>query len=448
MLESSRASSEYPALFRLGLPVLVTQLGIIVVSFADTMMVGRYGTPELASAAFVNSMFVVAFVMLIGFAGGLTPLVGALFGQKRMVRAGMVFKAGLISNVMLSLLFMMVMGGLYFVLPRFGQDEALLPIIRPYYLIVLVSLLPSAVFNACQQTANGSTDTAMPMWIMLSGNVLNILGNWVLIWGKFGMPEMGLLGAGISTLVSRTYMAAVIIIAMAVRKRYRPHMEGLRKDIRGEGIVKRVVYTSVPIMVQSGVECLMWTVGAIVCGEFGRNQIAAYQIVNIIGQLGFMIYISFSTATSIRVSNYTGQEDAIGVKSTVKAGLNLGLVLGTLSSLIFIFLSKPLIWMFTEDQAVTAVALTLIPPLVIYQYCDAVQLNYVNALRGMAEVKPLLVISVVSYIIIGMPALWLLSKVMHMESLGVYYSFSAALLSAALLLYAAYRRHYRRRFFG
>ena len=138
---------EYKNLIRLGLPVLVTQVGIIVVNFADTMMVGTYGTEELAAAAFVNSLFIIATVMQIGFASGITPLIGALYSRGEHHEAGRTLRAGLQMNIILSLSFTLIMGGLYFLLDRFGQPEELLPLIRSYYLIILATLLPMSVFN-------------------------------------------------------------------------------------------------------------------------------------------------------------------------------------------------------------------------------------------------------------------------------------------------------------
>lgn len=169
--------ADYSALIRLGLPVLVTQLGIIVVSFADTMMVGAYGVDELAAAAFVNSLFVIPTVMQIGFAQGLTPLAGALFGKGDRREAGRTLRAGLQINIAVSITLTAVMGILYFFLDRFGQPEELMPLVRRYYLIILATMLPMSVFNSFQQVCNGVNDTAMPMWMILGANVINIAGN-------------------------------------------------------------------------------------------------------------------------------------------------------------------------------------------------------------------------------------------------------------------------------
>ncbi len=194
----------YKSLIRIGFPVLVTQLGVITVSFADTMMVGAYGLDELAASAFVNSLFMVAIVMLMGFAGGVTPLIGALYGKGDHQEGGIMLRASLQVNIIMALAFTAIMGAIYFFLDYFGQDPEILPVAKEYYLIVLATLIPMAVFNCFQQTANGTTDTATPMWIILGADVVNIAGNYLLIFGKFGFPEMGLVGAGISTLTART----------------------------------------------------------------------------------------------------------------------------------------------------------------------------------------------------------------------------------------------------
>ena len=427
---------EYRNLFRLGLPVLVTQIGIIVVNFADTIMVGGYGTDELAAAAFVNSLFVIATVMQIGFASGMTPIIGALFSRKERRDAGIAMRGGLQVNLIVSLCFTAIMGIIYFFLDCFGQPAEIMPLVRTYYLIVLATLLPMAVFNCCQQSANGMTDTATPMWMILCANVVNIAGNYVLIYGKLGFPELGLTGAGISTLTARYLGMTGMVLFLFFSKRYRCYFKESADCTPEEtGTIRRQVWTtSYPIMIQSGIECFLWSFGTIVSGWFGKIQLASYQVVNTISQLGFMTYMSFGIATSIRVANFTGLRDMNGVRRITSAGLRLNILLATIASTIFIFGGSHLISVFTPDPDVVAVAITLLPPMVLYQYADAYQLTYVNALRGTSNVKPLLWISIVSYLVVGIPLLLFLAKVISLGNLGVYYSFSGALIVASFLL--------------
>lgn len=433
---------EYVSLGRLGFPVLVTQLGIITVSFADTMMVGAYGdrVSALAAAAFVNSCFMVPIVMLIGFAGGMTPLIGALYGRQDNFSLGRTLRAGLEVNTLIGVVLTLIMGIIYFFLDRFGQPEELLPLIRPYFLINLGTLIPTAIFGCCQQTANGTTDTAAPMWVILGANLLNVIGNYILIFGHFSAPELGLTGAGLSTLASRILGCLVMVGILLRRRRYAPYRDGLHTPGALSHIRRQVWVTSYPVMIQSGVECSLWSFGAVVSGWFGKVQLASYQVINTVAQLGFMIFMSFGVATSIRVANYTGIGDAVSVRRIAIAGLHLNLVLATLASLLFYFCGHDLATLFTNDAKVLAAAGLLIPPLVLYQYGDAIQLTFVNALRGTSHVKPLLWISIISYLVVGAPLLYILAVIADMANVGVYYSFSGALFTASTLLYRAFRK--------
>lgn len=428
------AMKEYSTLLKLGGPVLVTQLGVIFVSFADTMMIGAYGTDELAASAFVNSLFVVVAVMLMAFAGGITPLIGSLYTQKKHFEAGRTLRASLQINIALAAAMTLLMGILFFFLHLFEPPQELMFLIREYYLIILLSIIPMSIFSCCQQMANGTTDTLSPMIIMISANVLNVVGNYLLIFGKCGLPEMGIVGAGISTLISR--VAGCIAMAWVVRGhgRYRPYRKGM---LTGGGLGHlryRVWVTSYPVMIQGGIECMLWTYGTIVVGWFGKIELAAYQVVNTISQLGFMTYMSFATATSIRVANKMGEKDLPGIRATVKAGLTLNCVLATIASSIFFFFSHQIIPLFTSDQAVIDAALPLIIPLVLYQFGDAFQYTYANAQRGTAVVKPLAYVSVISYVVIGMPTLYTLGVTAGLEIVGVFYSFSVALFAASAML--------------
>lgn len=431
---------EYRRLFALGLPVLATQLGVILVAFTDTIMVGAYGKEELAAAAFVNSLYLIPMVMLMGLAAGITPLVGALFGRGDFSEPGRVARAGVQINLIVAALFTAIMGAVYFFLDRFGQPAELLPLIRTYYLILLATPLPMAVFNSCMQTANGLTDTSTPMWCILLSVAVNILFNWLLIYGHFGFPRLGLAGAGYATLLARIVSLVSILLVFALSRRYRPYHAGFRRA-GTLGVLRRKVWsTSYPVMIQNGIETSLWSLGAVVCGWFGVVQLASYQVVNTIGQLGFMTYMSFGVAVSIRVANFTGVLDEKGAGLAARAGLHLNMLLATVASLIFLVGGTRLLHLFSPDADVIAAAMILLPPLAVYQYCDAIQLTFCNAIRGTSQVKPLLWISLISYVVIGIPVLLLFAVAFDWEYLGVYYSFDVALLIASVLAYFVFKR--------
>lgn len=436
--------SEYTRLLKLGAPVLVTQLCVITVSFADTLMVGAYGVQELAAAAFVNSLFLVAIVMLMGFAGGVTPLIGALFSRKEDGKIGATMRTAIRLNLGLGTLFTLIMGALYFFIDKMGQPPELLPLIRPYYLVILCTVPMAALYACCQQVANGVTDTAAPMWIMLGGNALNIVGNYALIFGEWGLPEMGLLGAGISTLAARILCAVLMLLFVRRGRRYRPYRPGYAAARPARKDYLHIWNTSYPVMLQSGIECLLWSFGAVVCGWFGTVQLAAYQVVNTIGQLGFMIYMSVGVAVSVRVANCWGVGDYLGARRATLATLHITTVMAALASLAFILAGSHMLRLFNDDPAVIASGLELLLPLVLYQFCDSVQITYANAQRGTSQVRPLMWAAFISYLGIGIPASLLLAKASGMGNTGVYYSFCVALLAAAVLLRASFRRTLRR----
>lgn len=419
---------------------MLSQLGVILLAFTDTVMVGHYGVAELAASAFVNSLYLVPNVMLIGLTGGVTPIVGSLFAQGENSGVGRVTRGALQVNLMVAVIFTVILGGMYFLLPYFGQDPGLLSMIRNYYLVLLPQPLMIAIFFVMMQTINGVNYTSLPMWITLGMVGLNIIGNWLLIYGVAGFPELGLLGAGVATILSR-FIAMVAIVALFRHlerfKEYQTAFTGAREL----GSTRRKVWvTSWPLMIQSGLECLLWSVAAVVVGWFGAVQLAAYQVVNTVGQLGFMVYMSIGTAVTIRVANFAGLCDEKGAGRAARAGLHINLGLATIASLIFLFAGTPLINIFVDTgpeavsgAAVVASAMMLIWPLVLYQYMDAIQITMCNAIRGTSQVKPLMWISIVSYVIVGIPFLLLFAKVFEAGNVGAYWSFNVALLAASVM---------------
>ena len=198
-------SLHYRSLLAMGVPIMVGQLGVILTGFVDNIMVGHHTTAELSAASFVNNIFMLPLMFATGFAMGITPLIGEQTGRNELPQAGQIFRYGLFANGILAASLILIMGTLYFFLDRMGLPQELLPLMRPYYLLHLIGLVPVLLFNAFKQFADGTTDTLTPMFILLSSNLLNIIGNTVLIYGYAGFPEWGLFGAGVSTLTARIF---------------------------------------------------------------------------------------------------------------------------------------------------------------------------------------------------------------------------------------------------
>ena len=271
------------------------------------------------------------------------------------------------------------------------------------------------------------------MWIILGCNVLNIFGNYLLIYGNWGMPEMGLTGAGISTLVSRIVSAAVIMSMFFFKKEYREYARGFIDSAFKGPIIRRVTNTSWPVALQMTFESGSFTAAAVMVGWIGAVELASFQVIVITGTLGFCVYYSMAAAVSVIVSNEAGLGNRQGMRDSAFSGYHILLALAAVASLFFIFGSHQLIRLFTEDPAVKACALSLIFPLVLYQICDATQICFANALRGTSNVMPMVGISFLSYAVIGIPATYLLGFPMGMGLYGIMLSFSVSLSVAAVL---------------
>lgn len=441
----SKYRENYAAIIKLGLPILVGQLGMIVVAFADNIMVGRYSTAALASASFVNNVFNVATFAVLGFTYGLTPLIGAMFSQNRSDSIGAMIRNGLLVNVLFSLLVTAVMWVLWLNIDRLGQPEELLPLIKPYYLIVLAGMVPVAVFNVFAQWLFAINRTALPMWIILSANVLNILGNYLLIYGNFGCPELGLIGAGYSTLIARIFCPVVVIVIFAVAKRFAAYRDGFRHSRIMSRTLGQINRTSWPVSLQMTFESGSFTVAAVMAGWLGAISLASFQIIVITGTLGFCIYYSMGSAVSVLVANAAGLNDHTGMRRMAFAGYHIILTLATISSLIFVFFEEQMIYAFTEDTEVISATVALIVPLVLYQLGDATQINFANALRGTSQVMPMIWIAFVSYIVIGTPSTYLLAFPLGLGTYGIILSFSVSLFIAAGLFLYFFLRATRKR---
>ncbi len=433
---SSAYLKRYKAILRLGLPLLIGQLGAIAVSFADNMMVGHYSTAALASASFVNNFFNIAVLACIGFANGFTPLIGAMFARGDSGGIGAAVRWGLIVNVVFTVAVSAVMLFLYFRIDIFGQPAELIPIIEPYYIMVLAGMLPVSIFALMSQWAFGIGNTVMPTVIVLAANGLNVLGNYILIFGHWGAPELGLLGAGISTFTARVLCLAAILIVFFGRGCYAPYRRGFRSASRSEGLVTGIFRTGFPVSMQMTFETAAFSGAAIFAGWIGEISLAALQIAIISGMLGFCIYYSINGAMSIDVSHAAGHNDRALMRRSAWAGYHITLVAMLIACAIFFFGGETLFALFSDDPEVVALAVTLIVPMVIYQLGDATQITFANALRGTSKVMPMLYIAFFCYVVVGLPSTYVFAFTFGLETYGIVLSFSVSLfLAAALFLF-------------
>lgn len=430
----------YKALLSLGLPIVIGQVGVIVLGFADTLMIGRHSTLELGAASFVNNVFTLVIIFSTGFSYGLTPIVGGLYGTHKFAPIGQALRCSLLANLLVALLLTIGMSILYLNVERLGQPEELIPLIKPYFLVLLASLVFVMIFNGFKQFTDGITDTKTAMWLLLGGNVLNIIGNYILIYGKFGLPELGLLGAGISTLFSRIMMVVAFIFIFLRSPRFALYKEGFYRLGWSRSIFGRLNSLGWALGLQMGMETASFSLSAIMIGWLGTIALASHQVMLAISQFTFMMYYGMGAAVAVRVSNFKGQEDIVNVRRSAYAGFHLMMALGVVLSLIVFLCRNQLGGWFTDSPEVAAMVTSLIFPFLIYQFGDGLQISFANALRGISDVKPMMFIAFISYFLISLPVGYFCGFVLNWGIAGVWMAFPFGLTSAGLMLWLRFHQ--------
>lgn len=435
--------AHYRSLFTLGMPIVVGQLGVIILGFADTLMVGHHSTVELGAASFVNNMFNLCIIFSTGFSYGLTPVVGALYGGRRYAEAGLALRCSLVANTLVAFLEMAVMTVLYLNVERLGQPAELIPLIKPYYLVLLVSLVFVMLFNAFKQFTDGITDTRTAMWILLGGNAMNIVGNYLLIYGKLGLPELGLLGAGLSTLLSRIAMVVVFAWIVLRARRFRRYRVGLLRQRWSPVLFRRLQALGWPVGLQMGMETASFSLSIIMVGWLGTIALASHQIMLTISQFTFMMFYGMGAAVAVRVSNFHGVGDVCNVRRSASAGFHLILMMAVvLLSIIFVCRYSVAGW-FTDNAEVAVLVPALFLPFLVYQFGDGLQITFANALRGIADVKPMMFMAFIAYFVVSLPVGYLFAFVLDWGLVGIWAAFPFGLTTAGVLFWLRFRSRTR-----
>lgn len=433
MTTLKRYVPHYKALYSLGIPIVLGQIGNVVLGFADTLMIGHHSKEELAAAGFINTMFMLVVLFSVGFSYGLTPLVGNRFGRGEHKEIGSMVRNSLAATTVLSVFLLVVALLFYAFLDRMRQPVELLGYMRSYLMVNIVSIPFLCWFNTFKQFFDGITATRQPMYVILGGNVLNIIGNYILIYGKLGMPELGILGAGLSTMFSRMVMCAALMLMFFCRKRYRAYREGFLSGRVNRKDFIRLNAMGLPVAMQLGMETAAFSLAAVFVGWIGVTALAAHQITLTVSSLLYMVHSGMGAAVAVRVSYFYGQGDVKAVRTTARAGLHVILFNAVWLSLPVFLLRNDFSYWFNGSRDVALLVSQTVIPLMFYQFGDGLQYNYANSLRGISCVKPMVWIAFFSYFIVSLPLSWLLGIHLGFGLPGVWSAFPVCLLCAGVL---------------
>ena len=426
--------SNYKSLLKLAIPIIIGQLGGIITGLADTIMVGQHSTAELAASSFVNNVLNTFIIFGTGFSFALTPLVGENIARDKKYVVSAWLKNGIVANLILALVLVAILTVIYFNVEHFGQPSELMPLIKPYFVISMISIIFIMLANSFRQFVEGITNPSVSMWILVTGNMLNILGNYLLIYGKWGLPEMGLMGAGYSTLISRIFMFVMFVLVFLLRPSYKAYRKGFMRMWVLPNRLIRVTKLGVPIAFQQGLEAATFSLTAIMVGWLGSTELAAHQVVISISTISFTTYLGLGSATAIRTSFFKGAKDWNQVRKTTVAGLHLGVIVSTLTCLALFIFRNDVSFVFSSDPQIATIVVMLLPILMLYQYVDGAQIVLANALRGLSDVKPIMWISFVTNFLIAIPAGYLLGFPFGMGIRGVWLAYPIGFVFSVILL--------------
>lgn len=431
----STYKEHYKETIRLGVPIMLGQLGIIIVGFADNIMVGHHSTDELAAASFVNNFFNLAFIFGMGFSYGLTPIIGGLFANKEYAKAGETLKNSLFINFIIGVLISICMLLLLLNIDLLKQPEELKPYIIPYYVLQLFSVIFAMLFNSFKQFSDGTTDTITPMWITLGANILNIIGNYFLIYGKCGVPELGLTGAGISTLASRILTLVAFCILFARCSRYKEYLKGFKSGIVNRMNLSNLVRMGLPVGFQMGVETGSFSLSVIMMGWIGSIALAAHQVLGVITTLGFMVYYGIAAAVTIRVSTFKGWNDFLNIRHASFAGLHLIMAVAMIVVLLIALFRHSMGYLITPEKEVVEMVALLAWSVILYQFGDGLQILFANALRGISDVKYMAYMAFACHFGLALPIGYFCGFLLGWGPIGIWCGFPISLTTLGILLW-------------
>lgn len=423
----------YKRNLKVAIPIVLTQLGGGLVQLADNIMVGHLGAVDLAAVAFANSIFVIGFVFAMGATMGITPLVGQAFVQKNHTRVASLLHNGMLFCLLMGIALTLILGSCYFFIDAMGQEPRVATLSKPYYLALVGSLLPFMLFCVCKQFLEGLGNTKVAMLITITANVLNIVLNYLFIFGKFGFPQLGAFGAGVATLIARLLMPVMFFAVILRYEEWSRYFKSFSWHTLSKSGVVTVAKVGIPIGGHMLLECSAWALLAIIVGWLGAVPLAANQIANNVANISFMMVVGVSAATTIRVSHQLGVRDFPALRMAAQASVHLCLFLNALMAVLMIVFRYQIPWIFTTDKKVIEITAQLLVLAGLFQLSDGMQSVGAGILRGLTDVKKPVLYAFVTYICINIPLGYILAFPCGIGVAGVWVAFIISLTLAAVL---------------
>jgi MATE family multidrug resistance protein len=442
MLPRLPPAREFRSLLRLALPIVTVQLGLMLMGVVDTLMVGRVSAAALAAVALGNLYFFGVAVFGMGVLFALDPLISQAVGARddagiaRGVQRGLLLAAGLAVLGLAPLLLVEP------VITFLRQPDDVIPLAAGYVRAATPGLPAFLAFIVFRQTLQAMDHVRPIVGAILAANVVNVLLNWVLVFGHAGMPALGPIGTGWASTISRWAMLLGLVVLTA--RRLRPYLRPAGRDVLRVRPLARMLRLGVPIGAQLQLEMGAFAAVALLMGWLGTAQMAGHQIAINLASLTFMVPVGIAQAGSVRVGQAVGRGDPGAARMAVKSALVAGSGFMACTALLFLTLPAALTALYTDEPAVVVVAVALIPVAGVFQVFDGLQVVAAGVLRGIGDTTAPFVANLLAFWLIGIPvSLWLGFRT-PAGPVGLWWGLVVGLAVVALFLVARVRVRMRR----
>lgn len=433
LLESKK--EHFKKTFLLAYPVIISQVGHVIVNITDSVLIGHLGPIKLAACSLGISVFAVLMVFGIGIAYGLTPHISREFGANNKDACGKYLVNSLIINIIAGIVVFLGIYGLSTQLNHFGQAPEVVIEALPFLRIIGFSMVPLMLFLTFKQFAEGLNFTRQAMIITLIADGFNIFLTYGLINGAFGLPRLELEGAGIANLISRSLMAVLMITYVLRSKNFKPYLHQTKSKFIEWKTSMEIINYGIPTAFQYLFEVGAFALAALMMGMLGPNFQSAHQIAISIASATYMAASGIGAATSVRVGNALGEGNFKQLKRAGNVGYLMVLMFMGLMAIIMILGRTIFPLFFMSHPEVVEIATGLMIIAAFFQLSDGTQVVGLGALRGMGDVKIPTLVTFIAYWVISIPLAYYLGFELKMGGIGIWIALSLGLTLSAIMLF-------------
>jgi MATE family multidrug resistance protein len=448
-LNLSQYTKEFSYNIKLAYPVILGMLGHTLISIVDNIMVGNLGSTELAAVSLGGSFVFIGMSLGIGFSTAITPLVSMADAEKDDKKIRSVFHHGLLSCIILGLVIFTLIVLAKPIMYLMHQPKEVIDLASPYIDWVAFSLIPVIIFQGYKQFADGLSRTKYSMYAIFMANIVHIIINYMLIYGIWIFPKLGIIGAALGTVISRILMVVFMHFIMKNNVHLNPYFKNFSFREIKKSMLKKIASLGIPSAMQMLFEVALFTAAIWICGSIGKTSQAANQIALTLATTTFMFAMGLSVTATIRVGNNKGLLDYKNLIIVARSVFLLALILEIFFGLLFVILHNFLPHFFLnmentnqaiENKEVIIIASKLLLVAAVFQISDGIQVVVLGALRGLQDVKVPMYITFIAYWVVGFPVSFFLGKYTELKAVGVWIGLLAGLSTAALFLYLRFHK--------